>query len=115
MVAFAGAPSLTDGTDSIPTEDTETTPAKFSVFSVFSVGDNYTRRYLIATPAQIGIRESRQIIGEAMAGARGMGTCMAIGQAAGTAAAQVVSTNKPPRELDVEALRQAIIADGGKV
>jgi len=52
---------------------------------------------------------------DAMAGARVMGTCMAIGQAAGTAAAQAVSKNESPRELDVEVLRQTIIADGGKV
>ena len=52
---------------------------------------------------------------DAMAAARVMGTCMAIGQAAGTAAAQAVLIKKSPRELDVKALRQAIIADGGKV
>jgi hypothetical protein len=40
---------------------------------------------------------------------------MAIGQAAGTAAAQAVLTKKSPRELDVEAIRQTIIADGGIV
>jgi hypothetical protein len=52
---------------------------------------------------------------EAMAGARVMGTCMAIGQAAGTAAALSVLENVPPRKVDVEALRRMLRADGALV
>ncbi|MCK5379920.1 MAG: FAD-dependent oxidoreductase [Candidatus Latescibacteria bacterium] len=52
---------------------------------------------------------------EAMAGARVMGTCMAIGQAAGTAAALSVRENVPPRNVDVEALRRMLQADGALV
>ncbi len=49
---------------------------------------------------------------QGMAGARVMGTCIAIGQAAGTAAALAVQDAVVPREIDVEALRQTLKADG---
>ena len=82
-------------------------------------GDWYGIRYGCLVPKKIdNLLVSGRCISathDAMAGARVMGTCMAIGQAAGTAAAQAVLTKKSPRELDVEALRQAIIADDGKV
>jgi len=52
---------------------------------------------------------------EGMAGSRVMGTCMAIGQAAGTAAALAVKQGVSPRDLDVQALRQALRADGALV
>lgn len=52
---------------------------------------------------------------EGMAGARVMGTCMAIGQAAGTAAALAVKQGVSPRDLDVQALRQALRTDGALV
>ena len=51
----------------------------------------------------------------AMAGARVMGTCMAIGQAAGTAAALAVGGGVRPRAVDVNGLRQALAADGALV
>jgi hypothetical protein len=82
-------------------------------------GDWYDIRYGCLVPKKIdNLLSSGRCISathDAMAGARVMGTCMAIGQAAGTAAAQAVSTKKSPRELDVEAIRQTIIADGGIV
>jgi hypothetical protein len=40
---------------------------------------------------------------------------MAIGQAAGTAAAQAVSTKRAAHEIDLAELRQTIVADGGMV
>jgi hypothetical protein len=49
---------------------------------------------------------------EGMAGARVMGTCIAIGQAAGTAAALSVADGVTPREIDVERLRAMLQADG---
>jgi hypothetical protein len=52
---------------------------------------------------------------QAMAGARVMGTCMAIGQAAGTAAAMAVRAGVPPRELNVSELRQTLKSDGALV
>jgi hypothetical protein len=52
---------------------------------------------------------------QGMAGARAMGTCMAIGQAAGTAAALAVQAGVHPRGVDVQALRQALKADGALV
>jgi len=52
---------------------------------------------------------------EGMAGSRVMGTCMAIGQAAGTAAALAIKQGVSPRHLDVQALRQALRADGALV
>ena len=47
-----------------------------------------------------------------MAGARVMATCIAIGQAAGTAAALAVDADVPVGALDVQALRAALRADG---
>ncbi len=52
---------------------------------------------------------------EGMAGARVMGTCMAIGQAAGTAAALAVKHGVSPREVNVEELRRVLKADGALV
>ena len=49
---------------------------------------------------------------EGMAGARVMGTCIAIGQAAGTAAALALATNTPLAEIDVQRLRQMLRDDG---
>jgi hypothetical protein len=52
---------------------------------------------------------------EGMAGARVMGTCIAIGQAAGSAAALAVRSGIQPREVDVRALQQLLRADGALV
>lgn len=52
---------------------------------------------------------------EGMAGARVMGTCVAIGQAAGTAAAMAADKGLAPREVDVQALRARLRADGALV
>jgi hypothetical protein len=49
---------------------------------------------------------------EGMAGARVMATCVAIGQAAGTAAALAVSQGVPPAQVDAQALRAALQEDG---
>ncbi len=49
---------------------------------------------------------------EGMAGARVMGTCIAIGQAAGTAAALAVQSGVAPAEVNVAQLQQALRADG---
>ena len=52
---------------------------------------------------------------QAMAGARVMGTCMALGQAAGTAAALAVRDGIRPRDADVDELRHLLRADGALV
>ena len=44
-----------------------------------------------------------------------MGTCMAMGQAAGTAAALCVATRVRPRELPVENLRETLKAQGAVI
>jgi glycine/D-amino acid oxidase-like deaminating enzyme len=49
---------------------------------------------------------------DAHASARSMATCMAMGQAAGTAAAMAVRDGIPPRGVDVSALRALLSADG---
>ena len=49
---------------------------------------------------------------DAHASVRSMAQCMAMGQAAGTAAAQAVATGRDPREVDVTALRDRLRADG---
>lgn len=48
----------------------------------------------------------------AHASVRSMAQCMAMGQAAGTAAAQAVDTGRDPRDIDVAALRARLRADG---
>jgi FAD-dependent oxidoreductase family protein len=52
---------------------------------------------------------------QGMGSSRVMGTCMAIGQAAGTAAALAVRAGVDPRDVDVDALQQALRADGALV
>jgi hypothetical protein len=52
---------------------------------------------------------------QGMAGARVMGTCIAIGQAAGTAAALAVRANVAPRQVDIAQLQDALRADGALV
>jgi glycine/D-amino acid oxidase-like deaminating enzyme len=52
---------------------------------------------------------------DAHASARSMATCMAMGQAAGTAAALSVARGSVPRELDPRALRARLTADGARV
>ena len=49
---------------------------------------------------------------DAHASVRSMAQCMAMGQAAGTAAAQAVATGRDPRDVDVPALRDRLRADG---
>jgi len=49
---------------------------------------------------------------EGMAGSRVMATCVAIGQAAGTAAALAVNESVAPAEVDVEELRKTLQEDG---
>ena len=49
---------------------------------------------------------------QGMAGARVMGTCIAIGQAAGTAAAFAAGENIAARDVDVAALRETLRDDG---
>ncbi len=52
---------------------------------------------------------------DAHASARSMGTCMAMGQAAGTAAALAVAAGVPPREIGWDGLRARLAADGADV
>ncbi|MEM3404365.1 MAG: FAD-dependent oxidoreductase [Nitrososphaeria archaeon] len=52
---------------------------------------------------------------EAHASTRVMGPCMAIGQAAGTAAALAVREGVPPRKLEAEKLRQTLLEQGAIV
>jgi hypothetical protein len=49
---------------------------------------------------------------DAHASVRSMAQCMAMGQAAGTAAAQAVAAGRDPRDIDVRALRDRLRADG---
>lgn len=49
---------------------------------------------------------------EAMASSRVMAQCMALGQAAGTAAAMSALSETTPREIDVSALREALLKAG---
>jgi FAD dependent oxidoreductase len=49
---------------------------------------------------------------DAHASVRSMAQCMAMGQAAGTAAAQAVAADRDPRDIDVAALRARLRANG---
>jgi hypothetical protein len=49
---------------------------------------------------------------DAHASVRSMAQCMAMGQAAGTAAAQAVATDRDPRDIDVAAFRQRLRENG---
>lgn len=49
---------------------------------------------------------------EAQSGARGMGPCCAMGQAAGTAAALGAQQGVPPRALDMREIQQALLKEG---
>jgi hypothetical protein len=49
---------------------------------------------------------------DAHASVRSMAQCMAMGQAAGTAAAQAVAAARDPRDVDIAALRARLRADG---
>jgi hypothetical protein len=49
---------------------------------------------------------------KALASARITGTCMAMGQAAGTAAALAARSNRAPRDLDVPQLRATLTRQG---
>ena len=49
---------------------------------------------------------------DAHASVRSMAQCMAMGQAAGTAAAQAVTAHRDPREIDISLLRDRLRADG---
>jgi hypothetical protein len=51
----------------------------------------------------------------ALATTRVMGTCMALGQAAGTAAALSVQAGVEPRHLDVAALQRALVSQGAMI
>ncbi len=47
-----------------------------------------------------------------LASVRMMPSCMAMGQAAGTAAAMAAESGRPPRDVDVAALQEALVAGG---
>ena len=49
---------------------------------------------------------------DAHASVRSMAQCMAMGQAAGTAAALAVAAKRDPRDIDLRALRDRLRADG---
>jgi len=82
-------------------------------------GDWYDIPYRCLTPQKIdNLLISGRCISathDGMAGARVMGTCIAIGQAAGTAAALAVQNGVNPRDVDVSALRQALRDAGALV
>lgn len=82
-------------------------------------GDWYDIPYRCLVPNQVNnLLVSGRCISathEGMAGARVMGTCIAIGQAAGTAAALAALGGVAPRDLDVAELRAALKADGALV
>lgn len=52
---------------------------------------------------------------DAHASARSMATCMAMGQAAGTAATLAAGAGTTPRELDAQALRERLRGDGADI
>ena len=83
------------------------------------VGDWYDIPYRCLTPKGVDrLLVSGRCMSadhQAMAGARVMGTCMAIGEAAGTAAAMAAQAGIGPRDVDVVELRRVLQADGALV
>jgi hypothetical protein len=82
-------------------------------------GDWYDIPYRCLTPQKIdNLLVSGRCISathDGMAGARVMGTCIAIGQAAGTAAALAARDSVNPRDVDVDVLRSVLKDDGALV
>lgn len=79
-------------------------------------GPYFTVPYLCLVPKGISnlFVAGRAISADAIAGSaiRMMPSCMAFGQAAGTAAAMAVAQNIAPKDVDVQALRQTLVAQG---
>lgn len=79
-------------------------------------GPFFTVPYLCLVPKGISnlLVAGRSISADAIAGSaiRMMPSCMAFGQAAGTAAAMCAAQNIAPKDVDVQALRQILVAQG---
>lgn len=79
-------------------------------------GPFFTVPYLCLVPKGISnlLVAGRAISADAIAGSaiRMMPSCMAFGQAAGTAAAMCAAQNIAPKDVDVQALRQTLVAQG---
>ena len=79
-------------------------------------GPFFTVPYLCLVPKGISnlLVAGRSISADAIAGSaiRMMPSCMAFGQAAGTAAAMAAAQNIAPKDVDVQALRQTLVAQG---
>jgi succinate dehydrogenase/fumarate reductase flavoprotein subunit len=79
-------------------------------------GDCYEIPYRCLLPKGIDwlLTAGRCVSGshEALSSYRLMSPCMALGQAAGTAAALALKTKKPPREIEAKILRQTLLKDG---
>lgn len=79
-------------------------------------GPYFTVPYLCLVPKGISnlLVAGRAISADAIAGSaiRMMPSCMAFGQAAGTAAAMCAAQNIAPKDVDVQNLRQTLVAQG---
>ena len=79
-------------------------------------GPFFTVPYLCLVPKGISnlLVAGRSISADAIAGSaiRMMPSCMAFGQAAGTAAAMCAAQNIAPKDVDVQTLRQTLVAQG---
>ena len=79
-------------------------------------GPFFTVPYLCLVPKGISnlLVAGRSISADAIAGSaiRMMPSCMAFGQAAGTAAAMCAAQSIAPKDVDVQALRQTLVAQG---
>ena len=79
-------------------------------------GPFFTVPYLCLVPKGISnlLVAGRAISADAIAGSaiRMMPSCMAFGQAAGTAAAMCAAQNIAPKDVDVQALRQTLVEQG---
>jgi hypothetical protein len=82
-------------------------------------GDYYTIPYRSLVPKELdGLLATGRCISAdpaGMAGARVMGTCLALGEAAGTAAGMCVKADVPPRNLDAADLRRTLTDNGALV
>ncbi|MBQ5602879.1 MAG: FAD-dependent oxidoreductase, partial [Bacteroidales bacterium] len=75
--------------------------------------DSYDIPYRVLVPEKIGgllvAGRSSSMNHEAMAATRVMSTCMALGQAAGTAARLAIDAGVPVADVDVKALQEELL------
>lgn len=98
----------------------EHTPdGKDSVFSALGGGKSFDFPYRVLVPLKadnlLVAGRCISVAGDAMGTTRPMAACMAVGQAAGTAAALSVRNRVRPRDIDVKSLQRELLRQGAHI